>query len=205
VILLALGSWTILLVGWVDSGWLAKKVLTPIEVLNTGAEAMSEADWGSDSLGFTLALVSDDTVRLKSLDEGRRFGHVGHLPGGQTHAQGIAQRFDCRMNFGAQPTQAPSDGLIARFIFGAGRVLVGSHDGRVDEQRLQIGIALEDFGHPGPNAFLAQREKHMYAVYHAPKCLGRSRHGEPVRAIHNTLFDKEAVAAPGYLALAGLA
>jgi len=46
VILLTLGSGTILLVAWAGSGWLAKKVLTPIEVLSTGAETMSEADLG---------------------------------------------------------------------------------------------------------------------------------------------------------------
>ena len=46
VILLTTGSGTIFLVAWVGSGWLAKKVLTPIEVLSTGAETMSEADLG---------------------------------------------------------------------------------------------------------------------------------------------------------------
>ena len=46
VILLTLVSGTILLAAWIGSGWLAKKVLTPIEVLSTGAETMSEADLG---------------------------------------------------------------------------------------------------------------------------------------------------------------
>jgi heavy metal sensor kinase len=46
VILLTLGSGTILLVAWIGSGWLTKKILTPIEVLSTGAETMSEADLG---------------------------------------------------------------------------------------------------------------------------------------------------------------
>ena len=46
VILLTLGSGTILFVAWIGSGWLAKKVLTPIEVLSAGAETMSEADLG---------------------------------------------------------------------------------------------------------------------------------------------------------------
>lgn len=46
VILLTLGSGTILLVAWLGSGWLAKNVLTPIEVLSTSAETMSEADMG---------------------------------------------------------------------------------------------------------------------------------------------------------------
>ena len=46
VILLTLGSGAILLVAWIGSGWLAKKVLTPIEVLSAGAETISEADLG---------------------------------------------------------------------------------------------------------------------------------------------------------------
>jgi heavy metal sensor kinase len=46
VILLTVGSGAILLVAWGGSGWLAKKVLTPIEELSTGAETMSEADLG---------------------------------------------------------------------------------------------------------------------------------------------------------------
>jgi heavy metal sensor kinase len=46
VILLTTGSGTIFLVAWGGSGWLAKKVLTPIEELSTGAETMSEADLG---------------------------------------------------------------------------------------------------------------------------------------------------------------
>lgn len=46
VILLTLGSGTILFVAWIGSGWLAKKMMTPIEVLSTGAETISEADLG---------------------------------------------------------------------------------------------------------------------------------------------------------------
>ena len=46
VLLLTLGSGAILLIAWASSGWLAKQMLTPIEVLSTGAETMSEADLG---------------------------------------------------------------------------------------------------------------------------------------------------------------
>ncbi len=46
VILLGVGSATVLLVAWLGSGWLAKKVLAPIDVLSTGAETMSESDLG---------------------------------------------------------------------------------------------------------------------------------------------------------------
>ena len=61
VILLTLGSWTILLATWVGSGWLAKKVLMPIEVLSTGAETMSEADLGKR---FTLDSPYQEFHRL---------------------------------------------------------------------------------------------------------------------------------------------
>jgi signal transduction histidine kinase len=46
VILLTFGSGAILIVAWIGSGWLATKVLTPIELLSAGAETMSEADLG---------------------------------------------------------------------------------------------------------------------------------------------------------------
>jgi heavy metal sensor kinase len=46
VFLLALGSGATLLVAWVGSLWLAKKVLAPIDALCTGAETMSETDLG---------------------------------------------------------------------------------------------------------------------------------------------------------------
>jgi heavy metal sensor kinase len=61
VMLLTAGSGTILLVAWVGSGWLAKKVLTPIEVLSTGAETMSEADLGKR---FTLDSAYQEFRRL---------------------------------------------------------------------------------------------------------------------------------------------
>ena len=46
VILLTIGSGTMLLVAWVGSGWLAKKVLTPLAMLSAGAETISEAELG---------------------------------------------------------------------------------------------------------------------------------------------------------------
>lgn len=46
LVLLALSSGTTLLVTWVGSVWLTKKVLAPIEALCTGAETMSDDDLG---------------------------------------------------------------------------------------------------------------------------------------------------------------
>jgi heavy metal sensor kinase len=78
VLLLALGSGVILLVAWVGSGWLAKQVLTPIEVLSTGAETMSEADLGKR---FTLDSPYQEFRRLTQafnsvMDRFQRSGEI---------------------------------------------------------------------------------------------------------------------------------
>jgi heavy metal sensor kinase len=78
VILLTLGSGMILLVAWVGSGWLAKQVLTPIEVLSTGAETMSEADLGKR---FTLDSPYQEFHRLTQafnsvMDRFQRSGEI---------------------------------------------------------------------------------------------------------------------------------
>ncbi|MEO8048571.1 MAG: ATP-binding protein [Nitrospirota bacterium] len=78
MILLTLGSGIILLVAWVGSGWLAKQVLTPIEVLSTGAETMSEADLGKR---FTLDSPYQEFWRLTQalnsvMDRFQRSGEI---------------------------------------------------------------------------------------------------------------------------------
>jgi signal transduction histidine kinase len=88
VIFLTAGSGTILLIAWVGSGWLAKKVLTPIEVLSTGAETMCGADLGKR---FTLDSPYQEFRRLtqafnsvmdrfqRSVESQRRFvDHAAH-------------------------------------------------------------------------------------------------------------------------------
>ncbi len=78
VILFTLGSGTILLAAWVGSGWLAEKVLTPIQVLSTGAETMSEADLGKR---FTLDSHYQEFHRLTQafnsvMDRFQRSGEI---------------------------------------------------------------------------------------------------------------------------------
>ena len=78
VILLTTGSGTIFLVAWIGSGWLAKKVLTPIEALSTGAETMSEADLGKR---FTLDSPYQEFRRLTQafnsvMDRFQRSGEI---------------------------------------------------------------------------------------------------------------------------------
>jgi len=88
VILLIIGSGTILFGAWAGSRWLAKKVLAPIGVLSTGAETMSEADLGKR---LTLDSPYQEFLRLtrsfnsvmdrfqRSVESQRRFvDHAAH-------------------------------------------------------------------------------------------------------------------------------
>ncbi|MDF0642648.1 MAG: ATP-binding protein [Nitrospira sp.] len=87
-LLLTFGTGTILFVAWVASGWLAKKVLTPIEVVSTGAETMSEADLGKrltldspyqEFRRLTQAFNSVMDRFQRSVDSQRRFiDHAAH-------------------------------------------------------------------------------------------------------------------------------
>jgi heavy metal sensor kinase len=47
VLLLAVGSGAVVLMAWLGSGWLARKVLVPIQALSASAETMSESDLGT--------------------------------------------------------------------------------------------------------------------------------------------------------------
>ena len=88
MILLTLGSGTILLVAWVGSAWLAKKILTPIEVLSSGAETTSEADLMKrltldspyqEFLRLTQAFNSVMDRFQRSVESQRRFvDHAAH-------------------------------------------------------------------------------------------------------------------------------
>ena len=78
VLLFTLGSGIILLAAWVGSGWLAEKVLIPIEVLSTGAETMSESDLGKR---FTLDSPYQEFRRLTQafnsvIDRFQRSGEI---------------------------------------------------------------------------------------------------------------------------------
>jgi len=87
-ILLILGSGIILLIAWAGSGWLAQKVLTPIEVLSTGAETTSESDLGKrltldspyqEFLRLTRAFNSVMDRFQRSVESQRRFvDHAAH-------------------------------------------------------------------------------------------------------------------------------
>ena len=61
MILLTIGSGTMLLVAWIGSRWLAQKALTPIAMLSASAETISEAELGKR---LTLESPYQELLRL---------------------------------------------------------------------------------------------------------------------------------------------
>src|ERR1700732_767773 len=73
-------------------------------------------------------------------------------------------------------------------------MLVDPDECAVDEDIFEIGSALKT---RSQTPFCADRQKRIYAVSHLPNASGRSRHGEPVRAIHRTASIKSRLSRPG--------
>jgi signal transduction histidine kinase len=83
-----MGSATVLIGAWLGSGWLAKKVLVPIEELSASAETMSECDLGKrlilgspyqEFLRLTQAFNSVMDRFERSVESQRRFvDHAAH-------------------------------------------------------------------------------------------------------------------------------
>src|SRR5262249_37425071 len=65
-------------------------------------------------------------------------------------------------------------------------MLVHPHDGGVDDQIFEVWIVGECREDALPDTTWLQRLKRTNTLFHLPKMLGRSRHGEPVRAIQST-------------------
>lgn len=77
-------------------------------------------------------------------------------------------------------------GLDRPLFLGPGCMLVGSDDRAVNHQGFQIRSAPSTLMMPSHRPRLHQRLKRVYVVCQLPSSAGRSRHGEPVRAIHRT-------------------
>lgn len=85
-------------------------------------------------------LVCDHGVGLDALDQRRRLCQIVRLSSRQLPARQIAQPFDQAVNLSGQPAARAPDRLIAVFFWGAGRMLVGSDDGGVEEDFLEVRV-----------------------------------------------------------------
>ena len=75
-------------------------------------------------------------------------------------------------------------------------MLVDPDDRAIDEDELEIGIIGQCPENPLPDALLRPPPKARVHCDHLPKASGRSRQGEPVRAIHRTASTNSRLSRP---------
>src|SRR5260370_19976889 len=133
-----------------------------------------------------IGCIGDDDIGGHALDEGPGLRRIACLAGGQHEAHRASQAAHGEMDLGGQAAARASDGLIANPPFAPlecwwARTIVdsaisysksGSSD-RASKMRRQTPLPLH-------------RLKRRKTLFHSPNASGRSRHGEPVRTIHNT-------------------
>ena len=67
---------------------------------------------------------------------------------------------------------------------------------RIDEDIFEVRILRRCLKSRSHTPFCAHRQKRVYTVYHLPNSSGRSRHGAPVRATHNTPSTNKRLSSP---------
>ncbi len=151
-------------------------------------------------------LVSEQSTEVEVLQDRLGANAVVALAGQQGKADQVSQRIDHGQDLGGQPTSGTADGLILSPPFAPvpcwwTRTIVpsmitysksGSPD-RLLKTRSNTPLSVH-------------RRKRRQTEFQLPKGSGRSRHGAPVRAIHNTASRKRRLSlavVPGSVALPG--
>ena len=123
-------------------------------------------------------------------DQSSSLRDIGNLPRGQDHPQWIAQSIDGHMQFGGQPPSGTTDFLFSRFFWAPAecwwaRTIVESRNRCSLSASPRKAVATRS---QTPES--RQREKRTYVRCQCPSSSGKSRHGLPVRMIHNTASTK---------------
>jgi hypothetical protein len=133
-----------------------------------------------------IAFVGQYGIGFKPFYQCLRMRHITDLSTTEQTAQRVAQRIDRRMDFGAQPAPGASEGLIACFFWAPAACwwalttvlsIMSASKSRSAPRTLMM---------PSHLPRLHQRLKRVYVLCQLPSSAGRSRQGEPVRAIHST-------------------
>src|SRR6201997_4485950 len=141
-------------------------------------------------------LVGDQRVEGQSLDERRHAHRVEALSGQQHEAHEIAERVGERQDFGGHAAFRTADGLALSPPFApcpwrwtltmVASTMAYSMSGwseAASKSRLKTSA-------------LTQSRYRLKTVFQGPNSGGRSRHGLPVRAIHNTASTNRRLSAP---------
>src|SRR5271166_1811903 len=96
-----------------------------------------------------------------------------HKARGHTVDQGV--------DLGAQSAARVPGRLVLAGFFGAGAMLVSTHNGAVDLRIFVVGVCGAMLKHPSQIPLLAQRLNRRWTLVPSPNRSGRSRHSMPVR------------------------
>lgn len=133
-----------------------------------------------------IAFVPQQGISVKPFYQCLRMRHIAYLSATEKTAHRASLGIDCGMNFCAQPASGAPKCLIACFFWAPAACWWAL--------TMVLSIMSASKSVFVPSAFmipshlprLHQRLKRVYVVCQLPSSGGRSRQGEPVRAIHST-------------------
>src|SRR5271154_3564333 len=150
---------------------------------------------GNDGIAVE-GLVGDEAVKGETVDERGDADRIETMAGHENEANEIAERVRQRQNFGRHAAFGTADGLALRPPFApcpwrwtltmVVSTIAYSMSGS-SEAASKIRLKTSAF---------PQSRYRLKTVFHGPNRGGRSRHGLPVRAIHNTASTNRRLSSP---------
>ena len=151
---------------------------------------------GFDQFVAVVTFIRSDCFSLNLGNQSSPLGYIGNLARSQNQANRITQGINTSMNLGGQPATRTADRLIATVFLGApaecwwARTIVASMK---SSSRSASSCSASATRHQTPDA--SQRAKRTYTECQLPNARGRSRYGQPVRAINSTASTKRRLSA----------
>ena len=133
-----------------------------------------------------VGFVCQHSISVDAFYQCLRMRNIGHMSTTEQAAQRIAQRIDCGMDFCTQPAPGASERLIARFFWAPAACWCALTTVLSIMSASKSWSAPSTLMMPSHRPRLHQRLKRVYVLCQLPNSAGRSRQGEPVRAIHST-------------------
>ncbi len=149
----------------------------------------------SEGIGVE-GLVGDQDLGGQAADERFGLGDVVRLAGGETNAQRIAERIDGDVQLGAQPPARAPDGLILRPPFAPAECWWARTTVESSMMYSKSGSSAKALKRLSHTPAFDQREKRRKVLFQEPTSSGKSRHGAPVRATHNTASTNRRLSPP---------
>jgi hypothetical protein len=120
-------------------------------------------------------------------------GDVMPLTGGQDETQRVAQCIGAYMDFGTEPTPAPSKSLLclSSVFWGAPAAQGWARTTVLSRIRCSMsGSSTKWLCIRSQTPVSHQRAKRLYTLFHLPYSSGNKRHWAPLRVIHSTASTK---------------